>query len=72
MYLEESAALIGIALALAALVLHMTTGSALWDGAASLLIGLLLVLVAVVLMRRTRAEQESIAASACTRSSAFE
>src|SRR5688572_27931804 len=71
-FLEDSAGLIGIALSLAALVLHITTGSALWDGAASLLIGLLLVLVAVVLMRRTRAEQESIAASACTRSRVFE
>ena len=42
-FLEDSTALIGIAVALAALVLHITTGSALWDGAASLLIGLLLV-----------------------------
>jgi cation diffusion facilitator family transporter len=54
-FLEDSAALIGIALALAALVLHITTGSALWDGAASLLIGLLLIAVAVVLMRRNLA-----------------
>ena len=46
-FLEDSAALVGIALALAALVLHITTGSALWDGAASLLIGLLLIAVAV-------------------------
>jgi cation diffusion facilitator family transporter len=54
-FLEDSAALAGIALALAALVLHITTGSALWDGAASLLIGLLLIAVAVVLMRRNLA-----------------
>jgi divalent metal cation (Fe/Co/Zn/Cd) transporter len=54
-FLEDSAALIGIALALAALVLHIITGSALWDGAASLLIGLLLILVAGVLMRRNLA-----------------
>ena len=54
-FLEDSAALVGIALALAALVLHLTTGSALWDGAASLLIGLLLIAVAVVLMRRNLA-----------------
>ena len=54
-FLEDSAALIGIALALAALVLHITTGSALWDGAASLLIGLLLIAVAVALMRRNLA-----------------
>ena len=54
-FLEDSAALIGIALALVALVLHITTGSALWDGAASLLIGLLLIAVAVALMRRNLA-----------------
>ncbi|MFL6223345.1 MAG: hypothetical protein ACJ75K_11070 [Actinomycetes bacterium] len=55
MFLEDSAALVGIALALSALVLHITTGSALWDGAASLLIGLLLVVVAYMLMRRNLA-----------------
>jgi cation diffusion facilitator family transporter len=54
-FLEDSAALVGIALALAALGLHIMTGSALWDGAASLLIGLLLIAVAVVLMRRNLA-----------------
>ena len=54
-FLEDSAALVGIALALAALVLHITTGSPLWDGAASLLIGLLLIAVAIVLMRRNLA-----------------
>jgi cation diffusion facilitator family transporter len=54
-FLEDSAALVGIALALAALVLHIATGSALWDGAASLLVGLLLIAVAVVLMRRNLA-----------------
>ncbi|HET8914175.1 MAG TPA: cation diffusion facilitator family transporter [Propionibacteriaceae bacterium] len=54
-FLEDSAALVGIALALAALALHIATGSALWDGAASLLIGLLLIAVAVVLMRRNLA-----------------
>lgn len=54
-FLEDSAALVGIALALSALVLHITTGSALWDGAASLLIGLLLVVVAYMLMRRNLA-----------------
>ena len=54
-FLEDSAALVGIALALAALVLHIMTGSAVWDGAASLLIGLLLIVVAYVLMRRNGA-----------------
>ena len=64
-FLEDSAALIGITLALAALVLHITTGSALWDGAASLLIGLLLIAVAVALMRRNLALLTS--ASGCAR-----
>jgi cation diffusion facilitator family transporter len=54
-FLEDSAALIGIGLALAALVLHVATGSAVWDGAASLLIGLLLIVVAYLLMRRNLA-----------------
>jgi divalent metal cation (Fe/Co/Zn/Cd) transporter len=54
-FLEDSAALIGIALALVALLLHVVTGSAVWDGAASLLIGLLLMVVAYLLMRRNLA-----------------
>ena len=54
-FLEDSAALVGIALALAALGLHILTGSAVWDGAASLLIGLLLIVVAYLLMRRNLA-----------------
>jgi cation diffusion facilitator family transporter len=51
-FLEDSAALVGIALALSALVLHITTGSALWDGAASLLIGLLLIADAPIHVKR--------------------
>jgi hypothetical protein len=51
----DSAALAGIALGPSCAVLHITTGSALWDGAASLLTGLLPIAVAVVLMRRTLA-----------------
>ena len=54
-FLEDSAALVGLALALAALVLHLVTGSAVWDGVASLLIGLLLIGVALVLIRRSGA-----------------
>jgi cation diffusion facilitator family transporter len=54
-FLEDSAALVGLALALVALVLHLVTGSAVWDGAASLLIGLLLIVVAYLLMRRNLA-----------------
>jgi cation diffusion facilitator family transporter len=54
-FLEDTTALVGLALALAALLLHLVTGSAVWDGAASLLIGLLLIAVALVLVRRNGA-----------------
>ncbi|NJC71360.1 cation diffusion facilitator family transporter [Planosporangium thailandense] len=54
-YLEDSAALVGIALALAALVLHLLTGWAGWDGLASICIGLLLIAVAALLARRSKA-----------------
>lgn len=53
-YLEDSAALVGLSLALAALVLHAVTGSAVWDGIASILIGVLLIVVALVLTRRNQ------------------
>lgn len=54
-YLEDSAALVGIALALAALVLQRLTGWTAWDGLASICIGLLLIVVAVLLARRSKA-----------------
>ncbi len=53
-FLEDSAALIGVALALVALVLHAVTGSAVWDAAGSIGIGLLLIVVAYLLARRTK------------------
>lgn len=49
--LEDSAALIGVLIAAAALGLHRLTGSAAWDGAGSLLIGVLLTAVALILGR---------------------
>jgi cation diffusion facilitator family transporter len=51
---EDTAALIGLALAAAGLGLRELTGSALWDGLASTLIGLLLVTVAIALGRDSR------------------
>ncbi|MCF2532365.1 cation diffusion facilitator family transporter [Yinghuangia soli] len=54
-FLEDSAALIGLALALAALGLHAWTGSAVWDAVSSILIGLLLVAVAWRLATRNKA-----------------
>lgn len=54
-FLEDTAALIGLALALAALVLHAATGSAIPDGIASLLIGALLIIVSILLARRNAA-----------------
>ncbi|WP_229076451.1 cation diffusion facilitator family transporter [Actinoplanes sp. DH11] len=48
-FFEDAAALIGLVLAAAGLGLAEVTGSPLWDGVASILIGLLLFAVAVVL-----------------------
>jgi cation diffusion facilitator family transporter len=48
-FFEDSAALIGLVLAFAGVGLHQLTGSAIWDGLASLLIGLLLTGVAYIL-----------------------
>jgi cation diffusion facilitator family transporter len=50
-FLEDTAALIGLLLAFGGVGLHLLTGSALWDGLASLLIGLLLAAVAYLLGR---------------------
>jgi cation diffusion facilitator family transporter len=46
---EDTAALVGIVLAAGGLTLHEVTGSAVWDGVASILIGVLLVVVAITL-----------------------
>jgi cation diffusion facilitator family transporter len=53
-FYEDSAAVIGIALAAAGLIAHQVTGSAVPDAAASIAIGVLLVLVAVRLAARER------------------
>jgi divalent metal cation (Fe/Co/Zn/Cd) transporter len=50
-YFEDSAALIGLILAAAGIALAQVTGSELWDGLASIAIGLLLLVVATVLAR---------------------
>lgn len=48
---EDSAALVGVALAGLGVALHQLTGSAAWDASASIVIGLLLVSVAVFMGR---------------------
>src|SRR5690349_875313 len=53
-FLEDSAALIGVAIAFVALVLHAVTGWAPWDAIGSICIGLLLIVVAFLLARRTK------------------
>ncbi len=53
-FFEDSAALIGLVLALAGVGLHQLTGSSFFDGLASLLIGLLLAGVAFVLGRTNK------------------
>ncbi len=50
-FFEDTAALLGLLLAFAGVGLHLLTGSALWDGLASLLIGALLATVAYLLGR---------------------
>jgi len=51
---EDTAALIGIALAAVGVTMHYVTGQAFWDGAASIAIGLLLVVVAYALGRENK------------------
>ena len=46
---EDTAALLGILLAAAGITLHHLTGSGIWDGTASILIGVLLIAVAITL-----------------------
>jgi cation diffusion facilitator family transporter len=53
-FLEDTAALIGLSLALVAIGLHWLTGWAGWDAGASMLIGVLLVGVAFLVARRTK------------------
>jgi cation diffusion facilitator family transporter len=53
-FLEDTAALIGIALALAGLVLHAITGWAAWDAFGSIAIGILLIGVAFLLARKSK------------------
>ena len=52
--LEDTAALIGLVLALGAIVLAVVTGNSAWDAVGSILIGVLLVLVALVLGIETK------------------
>jgi cation diffusion facilitator family transporter len=54
LFLEDTAALVGLSLALAALLAAWITGDTKWDGAGSIAIGLLLIGVAVVLAREVK------------------
>jgi cation diffusion facilitator family transporter len=54
-FLEDSAALVGLALALIALLLHAWTGWAGWDALGSIAIGVLLIAVAFLLAVRSKA-----------------
>jgi cation diffusion facilitator family transporter len=50
-FLEDSAALIGLLLAFGGVGMHQLTGSSVWDGVASLSIGVLLAMAAYILAR---------------------
>jgi len=60
---EDSAALVGLLIAAGGLGLHALTGSAVWDGAASILIGLLLVVVAGALGAQAKSNLIGVALS---------
>jgi cation diffusion facilitator family transporter len=51
---EDSAALAGIGIAAAGLILHQVTGASQWDSGASVLIGAMLMIVALALARDSR------------------
>jgi cation diffusion facilitator family transporter len=53
-FLEDSAALLGLVIAALGVGLHQVTGSHLWDGLASLAIGLLLAAIGIILARQNR------------------
>jgi len=53
-FLEDSAALVGLALAALGIGLHQATGNGVWDGVASVAIGVLLCGVGVVLAKENR------------------
>ena len=70
--LEDSAALVGLLVALSAIVVSHITGDAIWDGIGTIVIGVLLAVVAIVLAVEMKSLLIGESASAASQSAIFD
>ena len=70
--LEDSAALIGLLVAMSAIVISHFTGDAIWDGVGTIVIGVLLAVVAIVLAVEMKSLLIGESASAASQSAIFD
>lgn len=71
-FFEDAAALIGLTIAFAGILLHQLTGSAVPDAVGSILVGVLLAVVAVVLIRQNRRFLVGVAVEPMVRAAALQ